>query len=120
MSEHKNVILILLITRHRDQISTALNVDIITINPRLLSQNGQNDLEREGQCPPFSIPVQSIPRCTFDANLAVPVQIDDELSCGQVSNSGFITVYGLNEGHIAPYTDVGFQLAKYQTYMITL
>ena len=24
-------------------------------------------------------------------------------------------VHGLNEGHIAPYTDIEFQLAKYQT-----
>ena len=26
-------------------------------------------------------------------------------------------VHGLNEGHIAPYTDIEFQLAKYQTYI---
>ena len=24
-------------------------------------------------------------------------------------------MYGLNEGHIAPYTDIEFQLTKYQT-----
>ena len=36
----------------------------------------------------------------------------------QVSNIGFITVHGLNEGHIAPYTDVEFRLTKYQTYII--
>ena len=24
---------------------------------------------------------------------------------------------GLNEGHIAPYTDIEFQLTKYQTYI---
>ena len=34
----------------------------------------------------------------------------------KVSNIGFITVHGLNEGHIAPYTDIEFQLTKYQTY----
>ena len=34
-----------------------------------------------------------------------------------VSNIGFITVHGLNEGHIAPYTDIEFQLTKYQTYI---
>ena len=28
----------------------------------------------------------------------------------EVSNIGFITVHGLNEGHIAPYTDIEFQL----------
>ena len=26
-------------------------------------------------------------------------------------------MHGLNEGHIAPYTDIEFQLAKYQTYI---
>ena len=26
-------------------------------------------------------------------------------------------VHGLNEGHIAPYTDIEFQLTKYQTYI---
>ena len=34
-----------------------------------------------------------------------------------VSNIGFITVHGLKEGHIAPYTDIEFQLTKYQTYI---
>ena len=27
-------------------------------------------------------------------------------------------MHGLNEGHIAPYTDIKFQLTKYQTYII--
>ena len=27
-------------------------------------------------------------------------------------------VRGLNEGHIAPYTDIEFQLTKYQTYIM--
>ena len=36
----------------------------------------------------------------------------------QVSNIGFITVHGLNEGHIAPYTDIEFRLTKYQIYII--
>ena len=34
-----------------------------------------------------------------------------------LSNIGFITVHGLNEGHITPYTDIEFQLTKYQTYI---
>ena len=38
-------------------------------------------------------------------------------SAEQVSNIGFITVHGLNEGHIAPHTDIEFQLTKYQTYI---
>ena len=35
-----------------------------------------------------------------------------------VSNLGFITLHRLNERHIALYTDIEFQLAKYQTYII--
>ena len=35
-----------------------------------------------------------------------------------VSNIEFITVHGLKEGHIAPYTDIEFRLTKYQTYII--
>ena len=26
-------------------------------------------------------------------------------------------MHGLNEGHITPYTDIEFQLTKYQTYI---
>ena len=35
-----------------------------------------------------------------------------------VSNIWFITVHGLNEGHVVPYIDIEFQLAKYETYII--
>ena len=52
--------------------------------PRIPRQNGQNDLEGQGQWPLFSIPTQSIPWCMFGANLVIPAQICDELSCGQV------------------------------------
>ena len=51
--------------------------------PRILSQNDQNDLEGQGQWPLFSIPTESIPWCMFGANLVIPAQICDELSCGQ-------------------------------------
>ena len=51
--------------------------------PRILSQNGQNDLEGQGQWPPFSIPAASITGCMFGANLVILAQIYDELSCGQ-------------------------------------
>ena len=51
--------------------------------PRILSQNGQNDLEGHGQWPPFSIPAKSIPRCMFGANLVILYQICDELSWGK-------------------------------------
>ena len=60
--------------------------------PRILSQNGQNDLEGQGQWPPFSIPAESIPRCMFGANLVILDQICDELSCGQGK------VYGQTDG----------------------
>ena len=36
----------------------------------------------------------------------------------QVSTIGFIMVHGLNECYIAPYTNIEFQLTKYQTYIV--
>ena len=51
--------------------------------PRILSQNDQNDLEDQGQWRLFSKPTESIPGCMFGANLVIPAQICDELSCGQ-------------------------------------
>ena len=61
--------------------------------PRILSQNGQNDLEGQGQWPPFSIPAESIPWCMLGANLVIPAQICDKLSCGQAK------VYGQTDGN---------------------
>ena len=52
--------------------------------PRILSQSGQNDLERQVQRPSFSIPTKNIPRCVFSAYLVIPAQISDELSYRQV------------------------------------
>ena len=51
--------------------------------PRILSQNDQNDLEDQGQWRLFSKLTESIPGCMFGANLVIPAQICDELSCGQ-------------------------------------
>ena len=51
--------------------------------PRILCQNGHKDLEGHGQWPSFSIPTEIIPGCMFGANLVIPAQIWDELSCGQ-------------------------------------
>ena len=48
--------------------------------PRILSHNGQNDLEDQGPGPPFQL---SIPGCMFGANLVMVAQICDRLSCGQ-------------------------------------
>ena len=42
--------------------------------PRILSQNGQNDLEGQGLWPPFSIPAESILGCMFGANLVILAQ----------------------------------------------
>ena len=42
-----------------------------------------DDLESQGRWHLFSIPVEGIPGCIFDANLVIPAQIYDELSCGQ-------------------------------------
>ena len=51
--------------------------------PRILSRNGQNDPEGQGQWPQYSIPAESIPGCIFGANLVIVDQICDELSRGQ-------------------------------------
>ena len=51
--------------------------------PKILSQNGQNDFEGQGQWPPFSLPAESIPGRMFGANFVIPAQTCDELSCGQ-------------------------------------
>ena len=56
---------------------------------RILSQK---DLEGQGQWPLFSIPSESIPWCKFGANLVMPAQTCDELSCGQGK------VYGQTDG----------------------
>ena len=45
--------------------------------PRILSQNGQNDLEGQGQWPPFSVSAESIPECMHGTNLVIIVQICD-------------------------------------------
>ena len=46
--------------------------------PKILSQNGQNDLEGQIQWPPVSISAESIPGCMFGANLMIPAQILDD------------------------------------------
>ena len=46
--------------------------------PRILSQNGQNDLEGQSQWPPFSIPAESIPWCMFGGNMLIPAQICED------------------------------------------
>ena len=42
--------------------------------PRILSQNGRNDFEGQGQWPSFSIPAESIPGCMFCSNLVILAQ----------------------------------------------
>ena len=65
--------------------------------PRILSQNGQNDLEGQGQWPPFSIPTQSIPGCMFGANLVILTHIYEELSCGQAEFPRILGQNGQND-----------------------
>ena len=67
--------------------------------PRILSQNGQNGLEDQGQWPPFSIPAEGIPGFMFGANLVIPAQTCDKLSCGQGK------VYGRTDGQTDGQTD---------------
>ena len=65
--------------------------------PRILSHNGQNDLEGQGQWHPFSIPVKSIPWCMLGANLVILAQICDELSCGQAKFPTSLSQNGQND-----------------------
>ena len=65
--------------------------------PGVLSQNGKNDLEGQGQWPPFSIPVQSIPECMFGANLVIVAQIYNELSHGQAKFPRILCQNGQND-----------------------
>ena len=67
----------------------------------ILSQNGQNYLEGQSQWPQFSIPAESIPWCLFGANLVIPAQMCDELSCGQGQ------VYGQTDEQTDRRTDAG-------------
>ena len=67
--------------------------------PKSLRQNGQNDLEGQGQWPLFSIPTENIPWCMFGVNLVIPAQICDELSCGQGK------VYGQTDGRTGTGND---------------
>ena len=43
--------------------------------PKIVSQNGQNDLEGQSQWPPFSIPAENIPGYMFSTDLVIPAQI---------------------------------------------
>ena len=65
--------------------------------PKLLSQNGQNDLEDQGPWPSFSIPDKSIPRCMFGANLVIPAQICDKLLHGQAEFPRILSQSGQND-----------------------
>ena len=65
--------------------------------PRILSQKGQNNLEGQCQCPPFSIPAESNPGCMFGANLVILAQICDELLCGQDKFHRILSQNGQND-----------------------
>ena len=65
--------------------------------PKILSQNGQNDLEGQGQRPPCSIPSKSIPVCMFGANLVIVAQIYDELSCRKAEFPRILSQNGQND-----------------------
>ena len=64
---------------------------------RILCQNGQNDLEGQGQLPPFLIPPGSIPGCIFGADLVILTQICDELSCGKAKFPRIMSQNGQND-----------------------
>ena len=56
-----------------------------------------NDLEGQGQWPPFSIPTESIPGCMFGVNLVILAQIYDELSRGQAKIPRILSQNGQND-----------------------
>ena len=64
---------------------------------RILSQNDQNDIEGQGQWPPFSIPTKSIPGCMFRANWMILAQICDELPSGQAEFTRILSQNGQND-----------------------
>ena len=64
--------------------------------PRILSQNGQNDLESQGQWLPFSVTAESIPWCMFGANLVILAQTCDALSPGQAGFPRILSQNGQN------------------------
>ena len=68
--------------------------------PRILSQNGQNDLEGHGQSPLFSIPAESIQECMFGAYLMIPAQICEELWCGRTDRWTDRQTDGWTDGHL--------------------
>ena len=65
--------------------------------PRILSQNGQNHLEVQGQWPPFSIPARSIPGCMFGTKLVILAHSCKELSCGQAKFPKILSQNGKND-----------------------
>ena len=65
--------------------------------PRILSQNGQNDLEGQGQWPPFSIPDESFSIWMFGENLVILAKICDELSRGQTKFPRILSQNGQND-----------------------
>ena len=63
----------------------------------VLGQNGHNDFEDQGQWPPFSKPVESIPGYMFGINLVILAQIYDELSRGQAKFPRILSQNGQND-----------------------
>ena len=62
-----------------------------------LSENGQCDLEGQGQWLAFSLPADRIPGCMVGANVVILVQICDELFCGQAEFSRILGQNGQND-----------------------
>ena len=53
--------------------------------PSILSQNSQNDLEGQGQWPPFPIPAESNPGCMFGANLVYHLKSETSYRADEVN-----------------------------------
>ena len=64
-----------------------------------LKSKWPNDLESQGQWPPFSILTNIIPRCIFGANLGILAQMCDELWRGQAKFPRILSQNGHNDLH---------------------
>ena len=80
-----------------EKASEMRGLDLVADLPRILSQNGLNDLGGQSQWPTSSIPAESIPWCMFGANLVILAQMYDELLRGQAKIPKILSQNGHND-----------------------
>ena len=87
--------------------------------PRILRQNGQNDLKDQGQSPSFSITAERMPRGIFGANFVTLAQIHYKLSCKQTKFPIILSQNGLTdlEGDKVNLLHLQYQLTSFPWWM---